>query len=309
RTLLDPLFSMTRMETYHDVIRAEARGLLEEFVAAGGGDLAPAFTIPFPSRIFCLIMGLPAASLDEYLNLQRDISNVAATTRHDVDDRARAMEAYMRARDGVHKIFEELREQRFAEGMEDDVVSFLLTAEVDGRKLTLEEFHNVCVLLFSAGLETVTATLGNYFWWFAENPDQWKRIVEDPTLIPKAVEELLRFESVVSTGRVVAAETELGGTKLCPGDRVMLLTGAADRDPAAFEDPDVVDFERSPNRHLAFGGGPHRCLGSHLARMELRIALEEAVRLMPDFHLTPGAAVVRTLGQIKAFDVLPITVG
>jgi cytochrome P450 len=309
RALLDPLFSMSRMDRYISAIRAEAIGLLEDFVAAGGGDLASAFTIPFPSRNFCLIMGLAASSLDEYLNLQRDLSNVAATARHDLDNRTRAMEAYNRARDGVHTIFENLRSKRFDEGMRDDVVSFLLTAEIDGSKLTLEEFHNVCVLLFSAGLETVTATLGNFFWYFAEHPEQWQRLIDDPTLIPKAVEEMLRFESVVSTGRLVQVETELAGTKLCPGNRLLLITGAADRDPAVFENPDDVDFGRSPNRHLAFGGGPHRCLGSHLARMELRIALEEATRLMPKFGLTPGAKVVRTLGQIKAFDVLPLTVG
>jgi cytochrome P450 len=219
------------------------------------------------------------------------------------------MEAYNRARDGVREIFDNLRSHRSVEGMRDDVVSFLLTAEIAGRKLTVEEFHNVCVLLFSAGLETVTATLGNFFWYFAEHQEQWQRLIDDPTLIPKAVEELLRLESVVSTGRVVKVETELAGTKLCPGNRLLLITGAADRDPAVFENPDEVVFERSPNRHLAFGVGPHRCLGSHLARMELRVALEEAIRLMPRFSITPGGKVVRTLGQIKAFDVLPLTVG
>jgi cytochrome P450 len=109
---------------------------------------------------------------------------------------------------------------------------------------------------------------------------------------------LLRYESVVSVGRLVTVDTEFYGQQLHAGDRVMLLTGAADRDGEMFEDPDEVHFERSPNRHVAFGGGPHRCLGSHLARLELRTALEEAVRLMPSFRLTPGA-----------FDVLPLTIG
>ena len=309
RSVLDPLFSMARMETYRPAIVAEATSLMEAAVAAGQCDFARAFTIPLPSRIFCLIMGLPAASLDEYLNLQRDLSNVAATARHHVDNRAVALESYKRARDAVHRIFAELKAERLEHGMRDDVVSALLTADVEGRKLTDSEFHNVCVLLFSAGLETVTATLGNFFWYFAEHPEQWQRLIDDPTLIPKAVEELLRYESVVATGRVVSAETELAGQRLCPGDRVMLLTGAAGRDGDVFDDPDSVEFERSPNRHLAFGAGPHRCLGSHLARMELRIALELGTQLMPTFQLTPGASVVRTMGQIKAFDVLPLTIG
>ena len=118
------------------------------------------------------------------------------------------------------------------------MVSALLTAEVDGRSLTDEEFHNICVLLFSAGLETVTATLGNFFWYLAEHPEQWQRLVEDPALIPKAVEELLRYESVVSVGRLVTADTEFYGQQLHTGDRVMLLTGAADRDGEMFEHPD-----------------------------------------------------------------------
>jgi len=309
RAMLDPMFSMARIDGYRPAIEAEAAELMQKAVAAGECDFAPAFTIPFPSRIFCLIMGLPASSLDEYLNLQRDISNVAATSRSDFGDRATAMEKYHRALAAVHRIFAELKVERLREGMRDDVVSRLLTEEVDGRKLTDVEFHNVCVLLFSAGLETITATLGNIFWYLAEHPEQWQQLVEQPALIPKAVEEFLRYESVVSLGRVVTTETEFYGQQLCPGDRLMLVTGAADRDPEMFEHPDEVDFERSPNRHLAFGGGPHRCLGSHLARLELRTALEEAVRVMPTFKLTPGKQVVRTLGQIKAFDVLPLTIG
>jgi cytochrome P450 len=309
RSVLDPLFSLGRLQSYQDAIRAEAAELMEKAVATGECDFASAFTIPFPSRIFCQIMGLPATSLDEYLNLQRDISNVAATPRTDLDDRTAAMESYARAREGVHRIFVDLKEQRLQHGLRDDVVSALLAAEVDGRPVSDEEFHNVCVLLFSAGLETVTATLGNFFWYLAEHPGRWRQLVDDPALISKAVEELLRYESVVATGRVVTTDTELGGQRLCPGDRILLITGAANRDDKVFDDPDDVVMERSPNRHLAFGLGPHRCLGSHLARMELRTALEEAARLMPSFKLTPGREVVRTMGLIKAFDVLPLTIG
>ena len=309
RALLDPLFSLKRMERYRPAMVAEARALLEGVAVAGQCDFASSFTIPFPSRIFCLIMGLPPASLDRYLNLQRDISNVAATKRRDVDDRAQALESYERARAEVRRIFVELKQDRLTHGFGDDVVSELLQLEVDGRPITDDEFHNICILLFTAGLETVTATLGNFFWYLAEHQDQWQRLRRETPLIPRAAEELLRYESVVSAGRLVVAETELGGQRLCPGDRLMFLTGAAGRDEGVFDRPDEVDFERSPNRHLAFGAGPHRCLGSHLARMELRIALEEATRLLPEFVLTPGQHPVRTLGQIKAFDVLPLTIG
>lgn len=309
RALLDPLFSLTRLESrYSGLIRDEARRLISAAAEAGEVDFATSFTIPFPSRIFCIIMGLHPTSLDRYLMLQRDIANVAATNR-DKDDRAAVLAKYKAARDGVHQIFDELRDERLAGELGDDVVGTLLATEIDGRPVSAEEYHNICVLLFTAGLETVTATLGNMFWYFAEHQDHWQQLRENPALIPSAVEELLRFESVVAPGRLVTEEFDLGGQHLCPGERVMLLTGSAGRDETIFDGPDEVKLDRSPNRHLAFGLGPHRCLGSHLARMELRTALETAVELMPEFKLAPGQRVVRTLGQIKAFDVLPLAIG
>lgn len=313
RELLDPLFSLTRMESYRHAIRDEAVSLLEEVTAKGECDFAEMFTIPYPSRMFCLLMGLPPEGLDDYLTLQRDLAGVSAVVRtapgEERPDRETVVARYHQARQGVDGIFADLRQERLEHGMRDDLVSAILTGEVDGRPVTEQEYLNLTGLLFTAGLETVTATLGNMVLFLAEHPGHRRRLVEDPSLIQGAVEEFLRYESIVAPGRVVTSDGELGGQQLRAGDRVMLITGSAGRDEKMFENPDEVIFERSPNRHLAFGGGPHRCLGSHLARMELRVALTEICRLMPDFMVTPGKSPVRSLGQIKALDVLPLTVG
>jgi cytochrome P450 len=303
REILDPLFTLNRIEGYRNLAQNECGTLISDFAAAGGGDFVQAFTVPFPSRIFCIIMGLEPAELDDYLVWQRALADVHNAPA----DRDAVLRRYSEAREEVHKVFARIREDRLRGGFRDDIVSALLTAQLDGRPVTEDEYHNVCVLLFAAGLETVTATLGNIIWWLAEHPKERQRLIDDSSLISKAVEEFLRYESIVATGRVVTQDTELGGQQLSPGDRVMLLTGSADRDEAVFDRPDEVIFNRSPNRHLAFGGGPHRCLGSHLARMELRIAVEEILRAMPDFEITPGAEVVRSMGTIKNFDALPLT--
>jgi cytochrome P450 len=308
RDILDPLFTLARVEGYRELARQQCAGLIGDFVAAGGGDFVQAFAIPFPSRIFCILMGLEPGELDQYLMWQRALVRVVNVVNPTTEDRQAVLSSYSDARDAVHKVFARIREERLRDGFRDDVVSALITAEVDGRPVTEDEYHNVCVLLFVAGLETVTATLGNITWWLAEHPAERQRLVGDPSLISKAVEEFLRYESIVAAGRVVAQETELGGQHLVPGDRIMLLTGSAGRDEAVFDQPDEVIFERSPNRHLAFGGGPHRCLGSHLARMELRLAVEEICRSMPDFEITTGAEVVRSMGMIKNFESLPLTV-
>jgi cytochrome P450 len=305
REILDPLFTLNRVEGYRELAQQECAGLIRQFVAAGGGDFVQAFTVPFPSRIFCILMGLEPDGLDQYLRWQRALANVHNAT---TEDRQAVLDRYNDARDAVHKVFAQIREERLRDGFRDDIVSALLEGEVDGEPVTEEEYHNVCVLLFAAGLETVTASLGNITWWLAEHPAERQRLIDDPALISKAVEEFLRYESIVAPGRVVAQETELGGQHLVPGDRIMVLTGSAGRDEAVFEQPDEVIFERSPNRHLAFGGGPHRCLGSHLARMELRLAVEEICRSMPNFEITPGATVERSMGMIKNFDALPLTV-
>jgi cytochrome P450 len=144
-------------------------------------------------------------------------------------------------------------------------------------------------LFFLAGLDTVTASLDCIIAYLAQNPEQRASLAKDPALIPNAIEELLRFESPVSgVPRITTEDTELGGCPIAKGTRVNVMIGAANTDDRFMEDGDDVDFHREVNKHIAFGAGAHRCLGSHLARMELRVVLEEWHARVPDYSLAPG---------------------
>ncbi|MGH8998476.1 MAG: cytochrome P450 [Acidimicrobiia bacterium] len=140
--------------------------------------------------------------------------------------------------------------------------------------------------------------------YLAEHPDQRQQLVERPEMIPSAVEELLRWESIVAPGRTVTRPVSFGGVEMGEGDRVMIVLGSAGRDEDEFPDAESVRLDREPNRHLAFGSGPHRCLGSHLARVELRVALEELHRRIPDYRLVPEPPPILKLHQVKGVERL-----
>ncbi len=186
----------------------------------------------------------------------------------------------------IYDYFDRSLDQRGRGQPGEDILWSLLEARIDGVSITREEQLDICFLFLLGGLDTVTATLGCSLLYLAENEEPRRRLREDPQLIPGAVEELLRWETpVMIVPRLVKQEVEVGGVRLEAGQIAMLLLGSANVDAGEFPDPTQVDFERERNRHLAFGGGPHRCLGSHLARFELRVALEELHRTLPDYHL------------------------
>ena len=212
------------------------------------------------------------------------------------DDLAEAANLRDRAGQRSYDYFDKILDERERRPRE-DILSWMLRAEVDGEKLTREQILDICYLLLLAGLDTVTATLDCFTAYLAANPDRRKQIVENPKLIDGAVEEMLRTETpVMMIVRFMKQDCTLSGVHLKKGDNVVLLLGAADTDERFFEGAEAVDFERKSNRHLAFGAGPHRCLGSHLARLELRIALEEFHKRIPDYRLKEGAELVYSPG-------------
>jgi cytochrome P450 len=181
-----------------------------------------------------------------------------------------------------------------------------LEAEVDGNRLTREDILDICYLFLLAGLDTVTASVGCMVSYLAQHPEQRQRLVDDPSQIPGAVEELLRWETPVpGVPRVVTKDVELSGERLESGERVTVLIGSANIDERGFPEPADIDFERPANRHLAFGGGVHRCLGSHLARLELRVALEQLHERIPDYSIKPGEEPKYSMG-IRAVEYLPL---
>jgi cytochrome P450 len=191
----------------------------------------------------------------------------------------------------------------------DDVLSAMIAAnfkDEGGQPLSRDELLDICFLFLIAGLDTVTDSLDCFFVYLARHPDHRHQLVEQPDVLPSAVEELLRWETPVpGVARVAIQDVEVGGCPISKGERVSPLLGAANTDPAEFPDPELVDFTRNPNRHRAFGGGPHRCLGSHLARMELRVALREFHRRIPDYEIKPGAELSYT-AALRSVESLPL---
>jgi cytochrome P450 len=209
------------------------------------------------------------------------------------------------AGDAVHNYIVELIEKRKRDP-QDDIITVLLTAEVDGEKLTDEEVIDISYLLFIAGLDTVTSAISLSFLFLASNPGHRDAIVNDPAIIPDAVEEMLRYESLVMAGRTVVEDTEVAGIQMRKGDRMLVNTISANRDNAFFGNADEVDFSRTERRHLAFSVGPHRCVGSHLARLELKIAMEQFHQRIPNYRLAPGATPHRYLTSVAGIDSVPL---
>jgi cytochrome P450 len=284
RKILDIQFSRKRIADLEPAIRRHANELIDQFIDSGECEFDSAFAVPLPCRAFLTLMGLPQEELDLFLELKNGIIRPPVSP---LDLEAAA--AY-RTKTGkrIYAYFEQLIDKRAAEPR-DDVMTYLTQVELDGRKLTRNEILDVCYLLLLGGLDTVTATLGCSVAHLAANPEQRQQLARDPALVPNAIEELLRWETpVMLVPRVLKQDVTIGDVPLQAGMLVNLLLGAANIDEAEFENSRCVDFQRQRNRHLAFGAGPHRCLGSHLARMELRAALEEWHRRIPDYSLAPG---------------------
>jgi cytochrome P450 len=301
RKILDPQFSRKRMAELEPRVRAHATELIDAVIDRGECEFDSAFAIPLPCTAFLGLMGLPQEELGLFLELKDGIIR-PPTTPGDLE----AGKQY-RHKTGrrIYDYFEGLIDERLVHPR-DDVMSYLVRAEIDGERLTRNEILDICFLFLLGGLDTVTATLGCSIAYLAENPEQRHRLVREPEKIPAAVEELLRWETpVMAIPRVARQDVTVAGREIKKGELVTFLIGSANTDEAAFENADRVDFDREANRHIAFGAGPHRCLGSHLARMELRVALEEWHRRIPDYSIKPGEKPVYTAG-IREVRYLPL---
>jgi cytochrome P450 len=288
RKLLDPLFSRKKMAELEPDMRGYANDLIDRFVDAGRCDFDPDFAVPLPCTVFLRLIGLPLSDLEFFLELKNGIIRPQLKTKS--IDMEVNREARVESGRQIYAYFAQVIDDRTARPGE-DLMTQLVSAEIGGERLTRNEILDICFLLLLAGLDTVTATLGCNIAYLAANPKQRRSLVEKPELTDGAVEELLRWETpVTAVPRVARKDMTVGGLEIKQGELVTLLLGAADIDADEFEASDRVDFERARNRHLAFGGGPHRCLGSHLARMELRVAMQEWHRRIPEYQIAPGEA-------------------
>ena len=298
RRLLLPAFAPNAIKRHEPRTREICAALVDEVIARGRCDAAVDYAQHIPVRVIAHMLGLPEAEGDRFRLWIRQ------SLEEGITDYAKAMQALGE----MTEYFRGHVARRRAQPGE-DLISFLLAAELDGRPLTEEHLIGTLRLLLIAGIDTTWSAIGASPWHLATHPGDRARLAAEPELIPTAMEEFLRAYAPVTMAREVAQDTEVGGCPYKAGQMVMLSFPAANRDPAMFPDSDTVLIDRAENRHAAFGLGIHRCLGSNLARMELRIALEEWLRRIPDFTLVDPGAVTWSLGTVRGPRRLPVALG
>jgi cytochrome P450 len=304
RKLLDPIFAPRKMAAMDEDVSNLVNHLIDGFIDRGEVDFAKEFSVPFPSEVFLTLLGLPMDELDTFLTMKDGIirpEHVTGTAQGS----AEAGAYQQKIADSVYEYFDKVLDEREKEP-KDDLLSHFLSAEVDGDRLSREDILDICFLFLIAGLDTVTATLDCMFAFLAQHPEHRRQLVENPDVIPNAIEELLRWETpVMMVSRVAVQDIEMAGCPVHKGDHTIVAIGSANCDEAEFPDADEVRFDREVNRHIAFGGGIHRCLGSHLARLELRVALREWHKRIPDYEIEPDHELVYTTG-IRSIDYFPM---
>jgi cytochrome P450 len=304
RRILDPMFAPQRMRLLEEPVARLVNDLIDGFVDDDEIDFAARFSIPFPSQVFLTLFGLPLDDLPTFLAMKDGVIRPDHVVGREFGHPE--TEAHQqRTADSIYAYFERVLDERAGEeGV--DLLSRLLHAEVDGDRLTRDDMLDICFLMLIAGLDTVSASLDCFFGYLAEHPEVRRTLVERPDEIPSMVEEMLRWETpVMAVARVATSDTEVGGCPIHQGEHVMAIIGAANVDEDEVPDAASVRWDREVNRHLAFGGGVHRCLGSHLARLELRVALREWHRRIPDYGIAPGAELVYTAG-IRTLERFPM---
>jgi cytochrome P450 len=253
--------------------------LIDEFVDRGSVDLAAEYTFGFPAKVISGVLGLPEA---DYQQFQQWAVGIITVFR-DWDNAVRCsneLRAYL------ERIVDERRVTPL-----DDLITDLVTAELDGEKLDDEEIYSFLRMLLPAGIETTYRSSGNLLYLLLTHPDQLDAVRADRSLIPQAVEEGLRYESpILLTARVAVAPTELSGVAIPTGSVVTAMVASANRDPDVYDDPEAFDIFRSGHQHMSFGTGPHLCLGMHLARLETRVALNALLDRLPNLRLDQEAA-------------------
>lgn len=329
RRIMNPWFTVDALRPLDGHLEDFAAELVDAMVANDRFDFIAGFADPFPTKIFCELAGFPPEDYERIMDWKnilmhcndghgrgRELAGaLARELGHDLPDDGLLppdAELAIRAEVGqrIYLYLGELLAVRRSE-RRDDMVSRLLDAEVDGRPLTQEELEDTLFLFFMAGLDTVASALGLIVEGFARDAQKRREFIElmeDEARLGPAIEELVRVHAIVLLPRRVTQDAEFNGAEFAENDMVLCPTMAANRDADEFESPHEIDFDRSPNRHLGFGLGPHRCIGIHLARRELKIALQAFHRACPDYTLDPDAEVER-FGGMKGLASLPLVKG
>jgi len=293
RAILDPILSPRGVLELEAKIRGLANALIDDIIDAGHCEYTTAFGRPLPVSVFLDLMGLPQDRRDTFVGWA--VQLLHSQDRASMAEAMAAISAYLK----------QVIAAKTA-APDDRVISRIVHARVDDRPMTPPEIFGFVIFLFIGGLDTVFATLNNIWLWLANHPAQRREMLADPGNIDAQVEELLRVWSVTFSGRQVVRDCEIRGVQLKAGDRVSALLPACNYDPEVFADPTRVDFQRRRNINLAFAGGPHSCMGAHLARLEIKVALQEWLRRIPDFALQPGASIEYRPGAVVGPEALPL---
>jgi cytochrome P450 len=292
RAILDPIFAPKRINALEPELRRFCNKLIDGFADHREVEFVGDFARPYPVKIFLELMGLPMDDFDQFVAWGEAL--LRSPTLDGRREGGKAILHYLLA----------LIEKRQGATHLDDVTSRVVNAEIDGKRLPPGRLIGMLYLLFIAGLDTTASSLGCFFKHLAQNQANQIRLREKPALIPQAVEEMLRAYSVVTTGRHVLRDTVLGGVEMKAGDWIVIGMMLGSRDPAEHARAADVDFDRPQTRHLAFASGVHRCLGSHLGRRELVVALEEFLSRVPQFAIKPRDPPVMHGGIVFGVDRL-----
>jgi cytochrome P450 len=295
RRILLPSFSPQSIAALEDGLREYCRSLLGRLQGRRSFDAAHEYSRHIPTEAIASLLGLPVDDADTFRDWVKAIMEQGHVDQAARVNATRELKAYL---------VPLIDKRRGNPG--DDVLSVVANAELDGRALTDDMAAGMAYLLVVAGIDTTWSALGTALWHLGTHADDLAQLASDPTLVPVAVEEFLRLYAPVSVGRIATADTEVGGCPMRAGERVLVPFGSGNRDPAHFDRPDAFVLGRESNRHAAFGLGIHRCLGSNLARLELRVALEEWLAVFPRFRVTDS--VTWTLGHVRGPHAVPIEI-
>jgi cytochrome P450 len=278
RALVARAFRTRVLDQWSTVIGATVGELIDAFAEDGQADLIPQLTFPFPVRVIARILGLPEADWPRFLRLSTQLIGIMRNW-----DRAVAASRELRG------YFAEIIADR-RRNTRDDLVSQLIEAEVDGRRLGDDEIYPFLLLLLPAGAETTYRSSSNLLFALLSDPGQLDAVRADRDLVPAAIEEALRWETpLLTVARTATQDVELGGVSIPEGGFVAVSLGSANRDPGRYPDPDAFDVFREDKQHMSFGDGAHKCLGMHLARLEMRILLNAVLDRLPGLRLDPAA--------------------
>jgi len=296
RQALGAFFGPKAVALLEGPLRQAAGGLIDEFLPDGRCEFISQFAAKFPTSAMVATLGLPVDDTAKFVQWNHDFLH-----HHSIGDQSEGGE--LSAAQRIENYLTEAVETR-REAPRDDLITRLLKAEIDGRSITTEEAVSIAFQLFIAGLDTVTAVLGRSFLYLAQNQSDLAQLVADPALTTGAVEEMLRLFPIAIVTRTATRDVEFAGVSIRKGDRVLIDMDFWNRDTAEFADPNHCDFARTHNRHITFGAGRHRCLGSHLARLEVTIAMEEFHKRIPRYRLdeqappVPYADLVRGVNEL-----------